>query len=185
MMVIKMFTEVRRTICKQSENFNRYKKKKLESTKQKTELKNTITTLTNSVEGFSSKLLFGQSCPTLPPHGLQPTRLLYPWSSPGKNIGVGCHFLLQGISLTQGLNLGLLHCRQILYSLSYNLRLFYTERKTRISLNFGLTYTTYLCCQILSYKMSTLLIITDGLSFSLFLSKVLFLKFPFLLFYVL
>ena len=69
MMVIKIFTEVRRTIRKQSENFNRYKKK-LESTKQKTELKNTITTLTNSVEGFSSKLLFGQSCPTLPPHGL-------------------------------------------------------------------------------------------------------------------
>ena len=28
-------------------------------------------------------------------HGLQPTRLLCPWSSPGKNTGVGCHFLLQ------------------------------------------------------------------------------------------
>ena len=118
MMVIKIFTEVRRTIRKQSENFNRYKKK-LESTKQKTELKNTITTLTNSVEGFSSKLLFGQSCPTLPPHGLQPTRLLYPWSSPGKNIGVGSHVFLQEIFLTQGLNPGLLHCRQILYYLSH------------------------------------------------------------------
>ena len=34
---------------------------------------------------------------------------------PGKNTGVGCHFLLQGIFLTQGLNLCLLHCRQILY----------------------------------------------------------------------
>ena len=33
-----------------------------------------------------------------------PTRLLYPWDFPGKNTGVGCHFLLQGISLTQGLN---------------------------------------------------------------------------------
>ena len=32
----------------------------------------------------------------------------------GKNTGVGCHFLLQGIFLTQGLNLGLLHCRWIL-----------------------------------------------------------------------
>ena len=31
------------------------------------------------------------------PHGLQPTRLLCPWNSPGKNTGVGCHFLLQGI----------------------------------------------------------------------------------------
>ena len=29
------------------------------------------------------------------PHGLQPTRLLHPWDSPGKNTGVGCHFFLQ------------------------------------------------------------------------------------------
>ena len=29
------------------------------------------------------------------PHRLQPTRLPYPCNSPGKNIGVGCHFLLQ------------------------------------------------------------------------------------------
>ena len=29
------------------------------------------------------------------PHGLQPTRLRHPWDSPGKNTGVGCHFLLQ------------------------------------------------------------------------------------------
>ena len=28
------------------------------------------------------------------PHGLQPTRFLCPWQSPGKNTGVGCHFLL-------------------------------------------------------------------------------------------
>ena len=33
-------------------------------------------------------------------HGLQPTRLLCPWDSPGKNIGAGCHALLQGIFLT-------------------------------------------------------------------------------------
>ena len=37
----------------------------------------------------------------------------------GKNTGVGCQFLLQGIFLTQELNPGLLHCRQILYQLSY------------------------------------------------------------------
>ena len=50
------------------------------------------------------------SCPTLwQSHRLQPTRLLYPWDFPGKNTGVGCHFLLQGIFLTQGMNLGLLH----------------------------------------------------------------------------
>ena len=44
---------------------------------------------------------------------------LCPWDSPGKNTGVGCHFLLQGIFLTQGSNLGLPHCRQILYCLSH------------------------------------------------------------------
>ena len=37
-----------------------------------------------------------------------PTRLLCPWNFPGKNTGVGCHALLQGIFLTQGLNLHLL-----------------------------------------------------------------------------
>ena len=59
-----------------------------------------------------------QSCPTLRPYGLQPTWLLCPWDSPGKSTGVGCHALLQGIFLTQGLNsdlLYLLHHRQILY----------------------------------------------------------------------
>ena len=45
-------------------------------------------------------------------------RLLCPWKSPGKNTGMGCHTLLQRIFLTQGSNLGLLHCRQILYHLS-------------------------------------------------------------------
>ena len=39
--------------------------------------------------------------------------------SPGKNSGVGCHSVLQGIFLTQGLNSGLPHCRQILYCLSH------------------------------------------------------------------
>ena len=38
-----------------------------------------------------------QSCPTLcnPIHRWQPSRLRRPWDSPGKNTGVGCHFLLQ------------------------------------------------------------------------------------------
>ena len=52
---------------------------------------------------------------SLPSHGLEPVRLLSPWNSPGRNTGVGSHFLLQRIFLTQGLNLDLLHCRQILY----------------------------------------------------------------------
>ena len=45
--------------------------------------------------------------------------LLCLWDSPGKNPGVGSHFLLQGIFPTQGLNLGLLYCRQILHCLSH------------------------------------------------------------------
>jgi len=55
---------------------------------------------------------------SLQPRGLKPTRLLCPWSFPGKNTGVGCHFLIQGIFPIRGSNphlLSLLHCRQILY----------------------------------------------------------------------
>ena len=55
----------------------------------------------------------------LQPHGLKPTRLLYPWNSPGKNTGMGCHSLLQEIFPTQASNSGLPHCRQIVYSLSH------------------------------------------------------------------
>ena len=36
---------------------------------------------------------------SLRPHGLWFARLLCPWNSPGKNTGVGCHLLLQGIFL--------------------------------------------------------------------------------------
>ena len=56
---------------------------------------------------------------SLQSHGLQPARLLCPWNSPSKNTGVGSHSLLQGIFLTQGSSLCLLHYRQILYCLSY------------------------------------------------------------------
>ena len=56
---------------------------------------------------------------SLRPHGLQPARLLRPWDSPGRNTGVGCHALLQGIFPTQGSNPGLLHWRWILYCLSH------------------------------------------------------------------
>ena len=45
----------------------------------------------------------------LQPHGWQLCRFLCPWNFPSKNTGVGCHFLLQGISLTQGLNPRLLY----------------------------------------------------------------------------
>ena len=46
---------------------------------------------------------------SLQPSELQPTRLPFPWDFPGKNTGVGCHFLLQGIFLTQGSNPHLLN----------------------------------------------------------------------------
>ena len=42
-----------------------------------------------------------------------------PWNSPGQNTGVDSLSLLQGIFPAQGLNQGLLHCRQILYQLSF------------------------------------------------------------------
>ena len=60
--------------------------------------------------------LVTQSCPTL----CDPVDCSPPGSSvsgipPGKNSGMGCHAVLQGIFLAQGWNPGLLHCRQILY----------------------------------------------------------------------
>ena len=41
------------------------------------------------------------------PYRLQPTKFLCSWDSPGKNTGVGCHALLQGIFWSRGLNLHL------------------------------------------------------------------------------
>ena len=46
---------------------------------------------------------------SLQPHALLPARLLCPWGSPGKNTGMGCPVLLQGIFPTQGSNPSLLH----------------------------------------------------------------------------
>ena len=54
--------------------------------------------------GFQRRLLTGACSLTLQPCGLWPAKLFCPWDSPGKNTGVGCHFLLQGILLTQGSN---------------------------------------------------------------------------------
>ena len=65
---------------------------------------------------FHLSCFTAESSPTLlQPHVLQPARLLCPWDFPGKNTGVGCHALLQGIFPTQGSNPRLLHCRWILY----------------------------------------------------------------------
>ena len=66
------------------------------------------------VDACSCPLSVPRSVASVAPDSLQPcglwaARLLCPWDSPGTNTGVGCHFLLQGIFLTQGLNLCLLH----------------------------------------------------------------------------
>ena len=52
-------------------------------------------------------------------NSLQPHGLHSPWNSPGQNTGAGNRSLLQGIFPTQGSNLGLPHCRWILYQLSH------------------------------------------------------------------
>ena len=75
---------------------------------------------------------------TVRPHRWLP----HPWNSPGKNTGVCCHFLLQGIFPTQGSNPSLLHCLQILYHLSH-------QRS-------GFPFK-YICLQILCFPYSTLL----------------------------
>ena len=73
------------------------------------------------------KVLVIQSCLTL----FDPMDCSFPGScvhgdSPGKNTGVGCHALLQGIFPTPGSNLGLLNCRQILYHPSVTCALFWS-----------------------------------------------------------
>ena len=64
--------------------------------------------------------LFTQPCPTIcHPMDSSPTGSSVHGDSPGKNTGVGCHALLQGIFPTQGSNSGLPHCRLILYHLNH------------------------------------------------------------------
>ena len=87
-------------------------------------------------ESESVRLVVLLSCLTLcDPPGLQPTRLLCPWDSPGQNTRVGCHFLLQGIFQTQGSNPDLLHCRQIVYCLSHQGSPSLKKKKKRLQLN--------------------------------------------------
>ena len=77
--------------------------------------------------------LYNESCSVVSdswqPHGLWPARLLCPWNSPGKNTGVGCHSLLQGIFPTQGSNPGLCIAGR-----------FFTVRATREALIFHMDW---------------------------------------------
>ena len=65
------------------------------------------------------EVLVAQLCLTLQLYELYSLLGSYPWNSPGKTPGVDCYSLFQGIFPTQGSNLGLLHCRQVLYHLSH------------------------------------------------------------------
>ena len=72
------------------------------------------------IETSTVLCLVAQLCLTLSnPMGCSPPGSSVHGDSPGNNTGVGCHALLQGVFLTQGSNLDLLHCRWILYHLSH------------------------------------------------------------------
>ena len=70
--------------------------------------------------GFTVPWLVAQSCLILcDPMDCGPPGSSVHGDSPGKNTGVGCHSLLQGIFPTQGSNPDLLRCKRILYHLSH------------------------------------------------------------------
>ena len=101
---------------------------------------------------FSSHVcLVAQVClALLCSHGLEPARLICPWDFPGKNTGVGCCFLLQGIFTTLGSNLSLLcllHFRWILYPLSHRRSCFPIQLFKNTS-----------ACVIISYRSITYLL---------------------------
>ena len=73
-----------------------------------------------TLQSSQQMFLVAQLCPTLcDSMDCSPPDSSVHGDSPGKNSGVGCHALLQGIFPSQGLNPGLPHCRQILYHLSH------------------------------------------------------------------
>ena len=92
--------------------------------------------------------VYAQSCPTLcDPKDDSPPGSSVHGNSPGRNTGVGCHTLLQGIFLTQGLNPGLPRGRQILYHLSHQGR----------GPAYTYTYTyiyTYTCTYTMGYHLA-------------------------------
>ena len=98
---------------------------------------------------ISSACLVTKSCPILATHGLYPARLLCLWDFPGRDTGVGFHFLLQGIFLTQESNPGLLY---YMWTPALQVNSFLTEsqEKSLISIFVSVsisscTYVFYLC----------------------------------------
>ena len=84
-------------------------------------LENSLAVLQNVQHRVTMKVrvLVVKSCPTLANPGTIAFQAPLSWDFLGKNTGVGCHSFLQGIFPTQELNLGFLHCRQILYRLNH------------------------------------------------------------------
>ena len=72
-----------------------------------------------SVSGIMLIILYACENCSVVSNSLQPHGLYSPWNSPGQNTGVGSLSLLQWIFPTHGSNLGLPHCRWILYQLSH------------------------------------------------------------------
>ena len=97
-----------------------------------------------------------QSCLTfLWVYGRQPARLLCPWDFPGKDTGVCCHFLLQGIFPSQGSHPGLLYCRRILYCLNHQGSPCVSLKRRSLNLNLSLSCVCFECsvaqlCQTLA-----------------------------------
>ena len=78
---------------------------------------------------FYLKVKVKVACSVMP-DSLQPHGLYRPWNSPGQNTGVDSLSFLQGIFPAQGLNPGLMHCRQILYQLNHKGSPFYLKELT-------------------------------------------------------
>ena len=75
-------------------------------------------------------------------------------NSPDKNSEVGCHSLLNGIFPTQGLNLGLWHCRQILHYLSHHGSSFGPLSLQYLSLHFPFLLGVLLYYLVLNQSLS-------------------------------
>ena len=88
----------------------------------------------------------------------EPARLLCPCDSPGKNTGVTCHFLLQGIFSTQGLNPYLLHLQVDSLPLSHQ-----ESSLKKNNINFFIKYIKICICRILLiWKIQVLTFVTRG-----------------------
>ena len=98
-------------------------------------------------------MLVAQSCLTLTLSWTVAHHFPLPWDSPGKNTRRSIHSLLQGIFPTQGLNLGLLHCRWILYCLSYQES---SSMLSKINIITYFPWYKHILCIVLSAYISSL-----------------------------